>query len=437
VEPPIKGDHVILRHFKRSAAVAGVALSGALLLSGCQTAATSSGGGPVEAADDGTKISMWTRSSTGDFTQALVDKYNETHKNQVDLTIIPFDAYQQKVATAAGSNQLPDVISSDVVYTPNYVSKGVFRDITSEIEDLPFADELAPGHMAVGTDADGKKFAVPHDIDLSAVFYNKDLFRKAGLDPETPPTDLAGWFDAAAKIDALGGDVNGFYFGGNCGGCMLFTTWPSIWADGGEVLNDDGTESELDSDAAGNVYSQYKKAWDAGLAPEGAQTETGATFGDPLGTGNIGWQMHGATAYGNFKSKIDVGVAPIPGVNGGESTFLGGDTLSIAANSEKADAAWDFLSWTLSDEAQLDVIAASGNLPARTDLADNEYSKADPNVAVMSELVSVGQTPVSVNFGSTFNDANGPWMAYFRNQIFGDASTRAQDSDAITAALAG
>jgi multiple sugar transport system substrate-binding protein len=147
--------------------------------------------------------------------------------------------------------------------------------------------------------------------------------------------------------------------------------------------------------------------------------------------------MHGATAYGNFKSKIDVGVAPIPGVNGGESTFLGGDTLSIAANSEKADAAWDFLSWTLSDEAQLDVIAASGNLPARTDLADNEYSKADPNVAVMSELVSVGQTPVSVNFGSTFNDANGPWMAYFRNQIFGDASTRAQDSDAITAALAG
>jgi multiple sugar transport system substrate-binding protein len=417
---------------RRLVVVSASAVAAALLLSACQTGPTASTGGQLEATDDGTTVTMWTRSATSDYTQALVDAYNDSHENQVELTVVPFDAYQQKVASAAGADQLPDIVSSDVVFTPDYVSKGLFRDLTAEIDALPFADDLAEGHIAVGTSTDGEKYAVPHDIDLSAVFYNKVLFEKAGLDPDSPPTDLAGWFDAARAIDGLGDGVDGFYFGGNCGGCMLFTTWPSIWADGGEVLNDDGTASELDS-----VYDQYRQAWDDGLAPEAAQTETGATFGTAFGTGKIGWQVLGATGYGTYPKSdtLDVGIAPVPGVDGGESTFLGGDTLSISATSDKAAAAWDFLSWTIGDEAQTEVVAKGGNLPARTDLADNEYSQADPNVAELTRLVSVGETPVSAAFGSTFNDANGPWTAYVRNQIFGDASERGADNDAISAAL--
>jgi len=421
---------------RRLAVVSASAVAAALLLSACQTGPAASTGGQLEATDDGTTVTMWTRSATSDYTQALVDAYNDSHENQVELTVVPFDAYQQKVASAAGAGQLPDIVSSDVVFTPDYVTKGLFRDLTAEIDALPFADDLAEGHIAVGTSADGKKYAVPHDIDLSAVFYNKVLFEKAGLDPDSPPTDLPGWFEAAKAIDGVEG-ADGFYFGGNCGGCMLFTTWPSIWADGGEVLNDDGTEADLDTDTAGSVYDQYRTAWEDGLAPEAAQTETGATFGTAFGTGQIGWQVLGATAYGTYPKSdtLDVGIAPVPGIDGGESTFLGGDTLSIASTSEKAAAAWDFLSWTIGDEAQIDVVAKSGALPSRTDLADNEYSEADPNVAELSRLVSVGQTPVSAAFGSTFNDANGPWTAYVRNQVFGDAAERGADNDAISAAL--
>ena len=424
----------------RASRVAAAALLATLGLgiAGCQSA--SGGGeatkGQVEATDDGSTITMWTRSSIGDFTQALVDSYNASHENQIDLTIIPFDAYQQKVATAAGADQLPDIVSSDVVYTPNYVAKGLFRDLTAEIDALPFKDELAPGHMAVGT-LDDKMYAVPHDLDLSAIFYNKVLFRQAGLDAENPPTDLGGWMDAAAAVDALGGDVNGFYFGGNCGGCMLFTTWPSVWADGGSPLSDDGLSSRLDSGAAEGVYGSYRQAWEDGLAPDAAQTETGATFGTPFGTGNIGWQMLGATAYNTYpvSDVLEVGVAPIPGIDGGESTFLGGDTLSIAATSENAPAAWDFLSWSVSDEAQVEVLAKNGNITARTDLADNEYSQADPNVVLFNSLVAVGETPNSPNFGAVYNDANGPWNTYYRNLIFGDPSKITDDNDAITSAL--
>jgi multiple sugar transport system substrate-binding protein len=426
---------------RRPLAAAAALLTGAVLLTGCQSggaadSGSGSAGSAVESVDDGTKITMWTRSSTATFTESLVKAYNASHKNQVTLTTIPFDAYQQKVAVAAGSKQLPDIISSDVVYTPNYVSKGILRDLTPQVEALPFAKSLAPGHVA-SSSKDGKIYAVPHDIDLSAVFYNKVLFKKAGLDPEKPPTTLAGWMDAAKTIDGLGGDVSGFYFGGNCGGCMLFTTWPSIWADGGEVMNAEGTAAQFDSQQAKDVYALYRKAAEDKIIPNAATTETGATFAEPFGKGKIGVQILGATAYGSYKKSdaLDVGVAPVPGVNGGESSFIGGDVLGIPTNSTKVNAAWNFLEWSLSEEAQIDVMAKGGYLPARTDLSDNEYSRKDPAVATMAGLVAKGKTPVSANFGAVYNDAQGPWGSYYRDAIFGDAGKLDADNAAITEAL--
>src|SRR5262249_8937895 len=195
------------------------------------------GGGDTAGKDDGTTISMWTRSSTSTFSQTLVDAYNKSHKNQVKLTVFPADSYQQKVGTAAGAKQLPDVLASDVVYAPNYAANGVFMDITQRVDQLPFKASLAPAHMKAAAH-DGKEFAVPHDIDLSAVFYNKVLFTKAGLDPAKPPTTLDEMVTDAKKISALGGGVSGYFFGGACPGCQLFTSWPMIWASGGTVLNE-------------------------------------------------------------------------------------------------------------------------------------------------------------------------------------------------------
>ena len=117
------------------------------------------------------------------------------------------------------------------------------------VNALKFKDALAPGHIKASS-YQGKIYAVPHDIDLSAMFYNKVLFKKAGLDPEKPPTTVKEMVDAARKINALGGGVHGFDFGGNCGGCLLFTTWPMIWASGGTVLNDDGTQSTVNNPQA-------------------------------------------------------------------------------------------------------------------------------------------------------------------------------------------
>src|SRR3954452_19761654 len=151
---------------------AAAAVAGVLVLAACQSGPSGAAAGDTASVDDGTTITMWTRSPTATFSQTLVDAYNAGHKNKVKLTVFPADSYQQKVGTAAGARQLPDVLASDVVYAPNYAAKGVFLDITDRVNQLPFKASLAPAHMKAATH-DGKDYAVPHDMDLSAMFYNK------------------------------------------------------------------------------------------------------------------------------------------------------------------------------------------------------------------------------------------------------------------------
>ena len=78
----------------------------------------------TSAVDDGTTLTMWTRSLTAEFSRRLVDAYNQTHRNKVKLTVMPADSYQQRVGVAAGAGQLPDLLAADVVYAPNYTSNG-------------------------------------------------------------------------------------------------------------------------------------------------------------------------------------------------------------------------------------------------------------------------------------------------------------------------
>lgn len=425
--------------FRSRARAVFAALAGAAVLAACQSGPSTSAAADTSAVDDGTTITMWTRSPTATFSQTLIDAYNASHQNKVRLTVFPADAYQQKVGTAAGAKQLPDVLAADVVYAPNYASKGVYLDLTSRINQLPYKEKLAPAHMKAATH-DGKQYAVPHDIDLSAVFYNKVLFSRAGLDPGKPPSTLDELVAAARKIAALGGDVKGYFFGGACPGCQLFTSWPMIWASGGSVLNDQGTAATIDNPAAAKVYSLLRGMYNEGITPTAAKNESGPTWTQAFSEGKIGIQPMGATVLQGIKEGPDlqVGVAPIPGLTGGSSSFVGGDVLGVSANSKVAAAAWDFISWTLSDQAQVEVVAKSKNITVRSDLADNTYAKQDPRLGVFNRLVSQGQTPISVNFGKTFNDANGPWTSTVIDAVFGggDVGTALrQHNAAVTESL--
>ncbi|WP_369124061.1 ABC transporter substrate-binding protein [Jiangella anatolica] len=388
----------------------------------------------AEGVDDGSTITMWTRAATEAQSQRLVDAYNESHENQVELTVIPTDDYLPRVGTAAGAGELPDVLSLDVVFVPQFTTAGAYLDITDRIDALPFADDLAQSHIEVGT-LDDAKYVVPHTMDLSVLFYNKNLYEQAGLDPEAPPTTMEEFAEHARAIDALGGDVSGTFFGGNCGGCYVFTWWPSIWASGADVMNEDGTESFLAEPEAQAVYDIWKGLVDDDIVAPGTQDEAGPTWTGVFPEGNIGVMPMPSTTLGLMPDTFETGVAPIPGVGGGESTFVGGDAIGISSNSEIPDAAWNFIAWTLGDEAQVEVVAQNRDVVARTDLASNEYSDQDPRLVTINEVAGVGRTPYSMRFGETFNDPQGPWLPLVRNYVFGDGSTLEQDNEAVDASL--
>jgi multiple sugar transport system substrate-binding protein len=389
--------------------------------------------------DDGSTLTMWTRSVTAAQTEALVDAYNATHQNQIELTVVPFQEYLQKVGAAAGGNQLPDLLGGNVIDGPNYSSLGLWQDITERIDALPYKDSLAPSHIQVAT-WDGQKYAVPHVIDVSALYFNKKLFEQAGLDPDDPPTTLEELNTAAEAIAALGDEYGGLYFPGNCAGCLVFTVWPSIWADGSAVMNDDGTAATLDTDTAVAVYQAYNDMYTNGTMLDSSRNEGGPTQNEAFATGTVGFALLGSKALGTIPESedLEMGVTPIPGPNGGVSTFVGGDVMGISSSSDKADQAWDFLAWSLSDDVQLEQFAKEKFIPARTDLAENDYQRDDPRLTLFNELVAQGETPYSKNFFQCFNDPNGPWLQLIRGAVFGDdAAGAAQEGNPqVTACLA-
>ena len=116
----------------------------------------------------------------------------------------------------------------------------------------------------------------------------------APVDPERGPKTWAEIANDAAKVNALGGDIKGFYFSGNCGGCNIFTFTPLIWASGCDILSDDGSKATLDSPQLRGAIDLYRSMVKGGMVPEGAETDTGSNFFAAFATGKIGITPSGA-----------------------------------------------------------------------------------------------------------------------------------------------
>jgi multiple sugar transport system substrate-binding protein len=394
-------------------------------------------GAGVEGVDDGSELTLWTRAPLELQANALVDAYNKSHKNQVKLTIVPNDDYVAKVGAAAGSGDLPDLFAADIVYVPNWTEAGLFSDLTESIGKLPYADKINQGHLAAGT-RDGKKYVLPFVLDLSVIFWNKALYKEAGLDPEKGPATLDEFKQQALAVQNLKkADTYGTYFGGNCGGCNVFTWFPMVWASGEEVMDPEGKKSLLNGPASQKVYSTWRDLQAAGAIAPGSKDETGATWVAAFQEGKIGVMPYPATLLPTAAKTVDVGVTGIPGVTGGSSTFVGGDGIGISKDAKKTQQAWNFLSWLMSEKAQVDVLAAGNSTVARSDLADNQYSAKDPRVATINKVAGSPQskTPVAVNFQQAFNAPGSPWVTLLRNQVYGDASTLEKDNEAVTQVL--
>src|SRR6185295_16222700 len=351
---------------------------------------------------------MWERSGGNkDMVDKLVEMWNAKNPDRhINLTYIPHAEMVAKLAQAIASGDVPDLMGMDLIYAPQFEKAGQLVDITDQIGSLPELKTASPGHMMVAT-YDKRLYGVPLYADVSALFYNKDLFTKAGLDPDKPPTSLAELRTYADKITALGNDTKGYYLPGNCAGCNIFTVGPLMWASGAKIEAKGPGDEPLTGDGVKQVLQFARDMVKAGNVHDGDRTENGETFHLQFGSGKVGMMGTGnfnITLARQQNPSMKFGITLLPGMTPGSSaSFIGGDLVVVPKGSKRVSDSVNFMKFLLSDDVQVEVYAKALNLTTRSDMVENKYFKAEPLVQDVAKALTVGRTPYTLTFFEQIN----------------------------------
>jgi len=387
------------------------------------------------------ELTMWERSGGNkDMVDMLVAAWNTKNPDcKINLTYIPHAEMVGKIAQGIASGEVPDLMGMDLIYAPQFEKAQQLVDITDRIKDWPELKTASAGHMTVAT-YEKRLYGVPLYADVSALFYNKDLFQQAGLDPNKPPTSLAELRQYADKITALGNDIKGYYLPGNCAGCNIFTVGPLMWASGAKIEAINAGDEPLTGDGVKQVLQFERDMVKAGNVHEGDRAENGDTFHLQFGSGKVGMMGTGnfnITLARQQNPGMKFGIALLPGMSPGSSaSFIGGDLVVVPKGSKRVADSVNFMKYLLSDEVQVEVYAKALNLTTRTDMTNNKYFQAEPLVQDVAKALAVGRTPYTLTFFEQINSPQGPWLqmlqrAYYTNDnldtVIADAKKAMKD----------
>ena len=328
----------------------------------CDTTALAKTTAPVE-------ITFWysgLKASNVDALKALTDQYNAAQK-KVHVTLQfqgSYDEGSDKYLTALRGGALPNLVMLEETRVQLMVdSKSMVPASTCAKSDkYSFADYL-PAVTKEFTVGD-QLYPMPFNVSQPVLYYNKNDFKKAGLDPNKPPVSFEDVITDAKAIKASGAAKYGFAWEQQP---WYVEQW---FAKAGETIVDHGNgrdgraqKSTLDSATGKLVFGFVRSLFDQDLAINVGRNEAGTDTLLAVGKGDaamaIGTSAALGTIYdiqaaGQFKD-VEVGVAPLPGpaasnggvqVGGGANWIVGKDK----SDAEKA-ATWDYAKW-LDEPAQ-------------------------------------------------------------------------------------
>lgn len=368
-----------MRKLQKLAAL-GLAGSMALSLAACGGSAASSS----EAAADSAPVSgeataestasgdeavtlnwaLWDKDSTA-YWQALADGYMESHPNvTIEMTDLGSTDYMTQLATQlAGGNGELDVLSiKDIPGYSNLINLGLLEPLSGK---LTTDESKFNGVLDQLTAEDGNYYAVPFRSDFWVVYYNKDIFDQAGI--EYPTNDMT-MEDFDAKIREVY-EKTGVY--GN-----IYHTWRSTTTLFG-ILDGEHTVIDGNYDFLKPYYEQVLSEQADGVIPNyGEQKTSGLHYSGAFQNGqaamcNMGsWfiatmQKYNEEAEGNGVEPVNFGIVKYPHPDGAPAGSTLGTVTSLAvnANSEKKDAALDFVNWCASEDGAK-CVATVGTFPA-------------------------------------------------------------------------
>ena len=374
---------------RRGTAATALVASLVLAATACGSGDSGSGksGGPVT-------ITWWdTSNATNEAPtyQALVEQFEAAHKDiKVNYVNVPFDQAENKFDTAAGASGAPDVLRSEVGWTPAFAKKGYFLPLDGT-EALADKDAFQPS-LLQQAQYEGKTYGVPLVTDTLALVYNKDLLRKAGIS-EPPRTWDELKADAAQIKDRTG--VDGFW-----GSEKGYYAEPFLFGEGTDTVDAAAKKITVRSEPAKKAYGTWLGLFTGkGLHKADTTADSYAHRQDALVNGKVAMTIEGPWEITNFykgsafKDKNNLGIATVPaGSTGKAGAPTGGHNLSVYAGSDKAhqQAALTFVRFMTSAKAQETIALKNSTLPTRDD-AYTDKVKADPGIAGFQTVLAAAQ----------------------------------------------
>jgi ABC-type glycerol-3-phosphate transport system substrate-binding protein len=237
----------------------------------------------------------------------------------------------------------------------------------------------------------GKLYGSGVADETRMLYYNKDLFKKAGLDPNTPPTT---WAEVEKDAQALKSTGKVPWAAPMSNQYVTVQTFMSVYLSYGARLFNDKGQCGLNTSEFKDALSWYTGVAKQGLTTPDAANASGDDIGNVFMTGGAGMFIDGPGRSNLIKTtnpslSANVGIAPIPAGPKGQFGFLGGWPLVMWKNTKVADAAAKWIHYATSPEGALSKIAeTSGILPARKSLAEKSPWTEAPYDAFAKQLAN-------------------------------------------------
>ncbi|MEP7331900.1 MAG: ABC transporter substrate-binding protein [Terracoccus sp.] len=377
----------------RKMRVCGIALgvTTALVLAGCS--GSDSGG---ESSNGVTKVVVWngyTDAQAKNFT-ALMNEYNKAHPTvQISQLVSSSDQVLQKILTAVRGGTPPDVAYMFGSWAPNIAKIPQVVDMTSYVAQPEWNwSDFYEGERAAAT-VKGKVIGVPALVDNLAIVYNKTLFKAAGV---APPTATWTWDDftaAAKKLTVPAKKQYGWLIPADGSEDTVWHFDAMLWEAGGDILTPDNTKAAFNSPAGVKALTTLQQmAQDKSVYVD----TTNAQGTKLMNSGKLGMMVTGPWDLSSLPD-IDYGVQVMPTYDGSSAdhqTISGPDNWVVFNNgSEREKAAVDFVKW-LTAAAQVKTTSlASGDLPTRESVGQEQsfvdaLNKKLPGSAVFVQNLS-------------------------------------------------
>ena len=374
----------------------------------------------------------WT-GSDGQVLMEYVDKFNETNKWNITVEMDMSSEFGDKITTAMAADAAPALILGNAADKYTYDGKLRKLDEIWDNTDIKKEDFVSSYLDSLSTD-DGL-YGVPFQISSYVMYWNKDLFEKAGLDPETPPATYDEWTEMAQKLTDPDSHVYGSglsYTNVGADACIMqmFGGLEVTEQDGKWHANFENNQGYID------FVSWFKTQFDNGSNPTESDLDT-MFVSNQLGLYITGaWLMADLNTYG-----INYGVTTlIETPEGGKQAPSNTQCFMVtsSASDEEALAAERFISWwhTGNDDEAIEdtaVYAWSDRIGYPTyyiPVADSEgyQNNANMKAITVTDPEYCMESVAPGNFRAWAPILSGPLTQFFNTMTFdGDTSTVLED----------